>query len=456
MRRYAIRQFITLLKAGLFSVLAVFLPLMALTVIMWPVSAYAEEMMKTENVSAPLRLTLPEAYSKALMASESLAAKKEGIRQLEAAEKTIKAGFRPSASLNGQIYKYRNETEQTNIWLSASYSLFSGMRDYILLKAAGKETEAGNLELESARRNLFLNVASAYLNLYKAQKKADILKEQIRLTEKRISHLKWRADVGRSRRSEVIAAQTQLAQNKADHTAALAEIYSCQKTLGFLTGIEGEISVENPQNGTLLGLDEYIASMEKRDDIQAARKKADAYSDRADAEARKAYPTVSLSGNYYPVRHPMPNQDRRWQAAIGVEMPLYTGGQLAAGRESAESKKNAAETELAGLIRQSRMELEAAYSDYRYSEQRYAALEQAARLAAENVRLQEDDYSKMLVTNLDVLSAMTTAQSAKTALVNAEAEMRYAFYRLENLAGMPIAGSPEAKQATSSGEGEIQ
>lgn len=456
MRRYAIRQFITLLKAGLFSVL-VALPLMALSTIIYtvPVSA-AESPSQTDNKKSSVRLTLPEAYSKSLTASETLAAKKEGIRQLEAAEKTIKASFRPSVSLNGQHYKYRNEDAQTNMWLSASYSLFSGMRDYILLKAAGKETEAGNLELESARRNLFLNVASAYLNLYKAQKKADILKEQIRLTEKRISHLKWRADVGRSRRSEVIAAQTQLAQNKADHTAALAEIYSCQKTLGFLTGIDGDISVEKPKKNKILPYEEYLKNLERRDDIQAARKKADAYSDRADAEARKAYPTVSLSGNYYPVRHPMPNQDRRWQAAIGVEMPLYTGGQLAAGRESAESKKNAAETELAGLIRQSRMELEAAYSDYRYSEQRYAALEQAARLAAENVRLQEDDYSKMLVTNLDVLSAMTTAQSAKTALVNAEAEMRYAFYRLENLAGMPIADSSEAKQDKSSGEGEIQ
>ncbi|MBO4555154.1 MAG: TolC family protein [Elusimicrobiales bacterium] len=420
MSNYFRRNLFALLMAGLFMCL--------------PAIASAGEKVS---------ISLPYAYSRALSASESLAAKKEGIKQLEAAEETIKAGFRPSASLNGQISKYRNEDSQTNVWLSASYSLFSGMRDYILLKAAGKEKEAGELELAAAKRNLYLNVASAYLNLYKAQKKSAILKEQIKLTEKRISHLKWRADVGRSRKSEVIAAQTQLAQTKAEYTESLASQHSCRQALGFLTGLEGEISVEKPAKNAILPYEEYLKNLETRDDIQAARKKADAYSGRADAEARKAYPSVSLSANYYPVRHPMPNQDRRWYAAIGAELPLYTGGQLAANRENAESKKAAAEIELSGMIRQAKTELSSAYSDCKYAEERYKALEQAARLAAENVRLQEDDYSKMLVTNLDVLSAMTTAQSAKTALVNAEAEMIYAFYRLENIAG--ISAGSEAK-----------
>ena len=418
MSKYSRRHFRALLMAGLF---------ICLSGLCGPVSA-----------GEKIPLSLSVAYTKALAASEALSAKKEGISQLEAAEKTIKAGFRPSASLNGQIYKYRNEDAQTNVWLSASYSLFSGMRDYILLKAAGKEKEAGELELAAAKRSLYLNVVSAYLNLYKAQKKSAILKEQIKLIEKRISHLKWRADVGRSRRSEVIAAQTQLAQTKAEYTESLANENSCQKALGFLTGIEEEISAAKPEKNNILAYEEYLKNLESRDDIQAARKQAEAYSDKADAEARKAYPAVSLSGNYYPVRHPMPNQDRRWQVALGAEIPLYTGGQLAAGRENAESKKKTAEIELSGMIRQARTELSAAYSDCKYAEERYKALEQAAKLAAENVRLQEDDYSKMLVTNLDVLSAMTTAQSAKTALVNAEAEMLYAFYRLENIAGAPL------------------
>ena len=439
MRRNIISRFVPLNRKGLFSVLAA-LFFIACSAISYPSASFAEADAETAQEALPVPLTLSEAYSKALSASEALAAKKEGISQLEAAEKTIRASFRPSASLNGQIYKYRNEDAQTNMWLSASYSLFSGMRDYVLLKAAGKEKEAGELELASAKRSLYLNVASAYLNLYKAQKKTAILKEQIKLTEKRISHLKWRADVGRSRRSEVIAAQTQLAQTKAEYTESLANEYSCQKTLGFLTGIEGEISAAKPEKSNILPFEEYLKNLENRDDIQSARKKADAYSDRADAEARKAYPSVSLSGNYYPVRHPMPNQDRRWQVSLGAEIPLYTGGQLAANRENAESRKKAAEIELSGMIRQAKTELSAAYSDCKYAEERYKALEQAAKLAAENVRLQEDDYSKMLVTNLDVLSAMTTAQSAKTALVNAEAEMIYSFYRLENLAGISAGG----------------
>ena len=237
----------------------------------------------------------------ALSTSEELASRKEGIKQLEAAEKTIKSSFRPSLNLNGIHYKYRNEHNQTNVWFSASYTLFSGMRDYILLKASHASMEAGEMELAAAKRALFLDVVSAYLNLYRTQKENIILKNQIKVVKKRIDHLKWRVSVGRSRRSEVVAAETQLAQTEAEYTENLASEQSCVQTLSFLTGIEDvHFLPAEPAAVKAMTLGEYLKKVESREDILAAAKKADAAAYTAEAENRKAMPEVALSGNYYP------------------------------------------------------------------------------------------------------------------------------------------------------------
>lgn len=384
-------------------------------------------------------ITISDAFNMALSTSEELASRKEGIKQLEAAEKTIKSSFRPSLNLNGIHYKYRNEHNQTNVWFSASYTLFSGMRDYILLKASHASMEAGEMELAAAKRALFLDVVSAYLNLYRTQKENIILKNQIKVVKKRIDHLKWRVSVGRSRRSEVVAAETQLAQTEAEYTGNLASEQSCIQTLSFLTGMEDvHFLPAEPAAVKAMTLGEYLKKVESREDILAAAKKADAAAYTAEAENRKAMPEVALSGNYYPLKEPMPAQDRLWYAALEVSVPLYTGGKIAAGKESAMAARNAAGMALRQALRSARNGVRTAYSDYEYAGQRYKTLKKAARLARENVRLQEEDYSKMLVTNLDVLSAMNTAQSAETALLRAEIEMLYAFYKLENISGAPL------------------
>ena len=110
-------------------------------------------------------ITLSEAYMLSLAKSEQLAQQAEGISQLEAAERLLDASFRPSLGINASQSKQQGSASATKGYLSGSYSLYSGMRDYISLKAAAARTKAAELDLARARQQLYLGVAQAYLNL---------------------------------------------------------------------------------------------------------------------------------------------------------------------------------------------------------------------------------------------------------------------------------------------------
>ncbi|HNW44608.1 MAG TPA: TolC family protein, partial [Elusimicrobiales bacterium] len=103
-------------------------------------------------------ITLGEAYSLALAKSEQLAQQTEGIKQLEAAEELLKAAFRASLDLNAAQSKQQNSASATKGYLSGSYTVFSGMRDYISQKAAAARTGGAKLDLSRARQQLYLGV----------------------------------------------------------------------------------------------------------------------------------------------------------------------------------------------------------------------------------------------------------------------------------------------------------
>lgn len=401
----------------------------------------AAPLQAQEFSTASMRpINMGEAYKLALARSETLAQQAEGIKQLEAAESSIGAAFRPSFDLNASQGKQQNSPSSTKVYLSGSYALFSGMRDYISAKAASARTGAARLDLERARQQLYLNVTQEYLNLFLAQQEVFIRREQMDVTSRRIKELEARANIGRSRQSEVVAARTQLAQDKASYLAAAAGERLAQQALLFITGLDSDLAPQELSISRGAPLEEYLKLALLRPDLAARRKSLEAYNYLADIQDHNLWPSVEVSANYYAVRRPMPSPANRWDGTIALNLPLYTGGAAGALKDSAYAARRSAELELQLQERQALTDVRSAFEERKYAMLETGSLREALALAADNARYQQEDYKLGLVTNLDVLTALNSVLQTRLALSGARAQEIFSLLKLETTAGL------EAKQ----------
>ena len=374
---------------------------------------------------AARQLTLDEAFSLAAEKSEALAVSGVGLKQLEAARNQFRSALRPGISGIASETLADGSRRKAQAAINLTYSVFSGMRAYIAVRASGLRTEAARLELARARQNLYLGVAAAYINLSALRQEVSVRRAQLVVTAGRIKELEDRAAIGRSRQGEVLASKAQLAQEEASLAAALSDENSAQLELSFLTGLEGEVSPRAATAPALPDLQPYLARARSRFDVAAARRALEASELDADSQARLNWPSLDLGANYY-LKRPAPAQDSRWDAGLTLRVPLYSGGY---------NDASAAKLSLALAERSAATEVRQAHSSLEHSLTVIASLEKALALAEENSVLQAKDYVYGLVTNLDVLNAMNTVLQTRLNLDQAKARAALAAERLATAAG---------------------
>ena len=264
--------------------------------------------------------------------------------------------------------------------------------------------------------------------------------DQMDVTAKRITELEARADIGRSRKSEVVAAQTQLAQDKASYLNSAASERLAQQALIFITGLDTDLAPEELLLAREGGLEDYLKLALLRPDLAARRKALESYDYLAQIQDHNLWPTVALAADYYIVRSPMPSPTDRWDGTIALNVPLYTGGTAAAQKDSAYSAKRSAALALQLSERQALTEVRSAYEEHKYSILQADSLKEALALASDNAKYQQDDYKMGLVTNLDVLTALNSVLQTRLALLQAKVQGNFTLVKLETAAGL------EAKQ----------
>ncbi|HOJ86746.1 MAG TPA: TolC family protein [Elusimicrobiales bacterium] len=406
-----------------------------LIVICVSISLYSQEF----STSTMRPMNLNEAFNLSLKRSEMLASKKEYIKELEAQEKSLTSNILPKISFNINTVKKEDISLFTKGYLSTNYQFFSGMKDYIAIKAMGDKQKSASMLIEDAKRNLYMDVVEAYWNLFNAQKVVGIFKEKIELDNKRIDELKKRVKIGRSRESEVVSAVSQLMQDKASYLDSILNERISQEIIKFLTGVDYDIvPVDYNYDYKNYELSYYLEMAKKRPDIESKRLDVSYYRRMYEGEKNNFYPSIVTSANLYPLISPLSQQNNRWDISVYLNMPIYSAGELKAKKDLSFSSLKTAEIELELAIRQAESEVRQAFEEARYSRLRTESIRDALISAKQNVQYQEEDYRLGLVTNLDVLNSMNDLLQLKISLSKAEAEEKILAERLRIVSGENI------------------
>jgi len=397
----------------------------------------------------PAALTLDDCYKAALKQSEAVA--EQGELAVQASEHVWQATGSLLPTVNGVAsYLREDQSGQTNslkktvapttqplVKVTADQPLFRGGREYFGIRQAGKLADAQKCSRQQAEVSLYRDVVQAFYNVLSIEKDIKGLGGELASYDGRIKELEGRVQIGRSRTSEILAAQSAQAGLQGQAEQLKGQLAVARESFSFLTGIDRSaiLADAEPSATALEPLERYLGGLERRPDVAAAALRAEAANAGLWSARCALLPSVDLIGNYYLKRSGI-SEDIKWDAQVALTVPLFAGGANLSRIREASSVERQNKLESSRVSRLAEQDIRTLYSRVVSDRALVSALAAAADLAERNYGEQASDYRLGLVTNVDVLQALASAQDSKRALDRASYVLNGDMLALQAASGM--------------------
>lgn len=261
---------------------------------------------------------------------------------------------------------------------------------------------------DATELNLYELVINSFYNLQIAQTDVKNVQELLKYSKERVKEIRDRAQIGRSRRSEVVEAEAQLMIAESQYQQTLIALDEAKRLFNFYTGIDPEKNELKDEDPKFAGtLSEYLQKIQDRPDIQASRQDA-RLADRQVSIAKGGhYPSLDFIGNYYLTRTGVLSTSD-WDVGFALSIPLYEGGSVSADVREATHGRRIAELQYKENLRAAERNVSFNYQSIIQLQSQLKILKEALSKSQEAYRLIQQDYKLGLVTNLDVLQSLNT------------------------------------------------
>ena len=393
--------------------------------------ARAQENAAPIPASAPGSLSLEECYRLALIQSETVAIQKEAISRATA--QIFNAASQGLGNVDFIIERTFQDNQKSNLSGSNSSGTFFGDPNvqeskfrisqplFQGFKAIGALTGAGSYRREQteawirAKELLYTDVARAFYNVLRYEKEIEINQGVRELLQKRIQELEDREKIGRSRVSEVITAKTNLKILEADLAAAQGALATVRYLLEFLTGTElGErkLDEETSEEVSSQTLTEHLKKAATRSDVKAAEQ-AVKTAWRGILVAQSGFwPTITLDHNQYTRREGnLANLD--FDTLFRFDVPLFSGGETVGQVKDSLGILRQKKLYFSLAKRQAELDIKQSYQVWLSAKETNELLKEAVQDAENNYATQSEEYTRSLVSNLDVLAALESLHNTR-------------------------------------------
>lgn len=382
-------------------------------------------------------LTLDEAYGKALKTAESVTRTQVSVEIAEAEYRRRLSVLWPDLSLNvsEQIQDVPGTTTSSGSSIQSTFvrrsrpevnlalnkTLFAGLREFAGVESAKASTRQAQAQKRRALQLIYSEVAEAFYGVIARQKEIEVVQIRQKVLVDRATQLQRFERNGRSRPSERLLVLAESKDVEADVEGLKAALSRSRALLEFWVQESArEPLVETSASlSPLPPLEECIQDTKNRPDLEAIRANVDV----AIADMRVAkgdyWPTIDLQAKYYPYRVGYLS-DIDWDLLLLLNYPFFQGGRTKAEVRKASLARRQLELDLSESERRAKLDVTNSYEELTALAARSRALKEATDLYEKNYSLQADEYRLGLVTNLDVLAALSQLYQTKRQAVTNE------------------------------------
>jgi cobalt-zinc-cadmium efflux system outer membrane protein len=312
--------------------------------------------------------------------------------------------------------------------------------------ALTRDAAAAALDVEATRRQARWAGSQAWLELWEAQARAQLLEGAVADAARLASMTQERTDAGASPRVDALRSGADLARARADATQAHELVAAAALRLAgaLALDVEGPLSAEGVatfSEGTLQ-LESLFSSSEQHPALGREREHLRAAELHLEAERRQRWPLVTpqVSLNQFDPSFSGPD----FIFGLSVELPVLSQRSGPVGRATAQ--QHLAQTSLALQRRALRTALQEGARRATGAHARVLALRAEVLPALEETRkLTDEGYQAGYFDLVRVLDARRTLLETKLALVEAEAAWARAMNDVELAAGVSLLEGAHAK-----------
>lgn len=395
---------------------------------------------------SPEGLTLRQAFDSALRASEAIAVSEARLRETEALYRQALGASLPQLAVSGESsWQDRRGSNQfgkpdSEVALTLLKTGLSGYRELAAIRGSKHAANERRQLKRRAEQLLLGDVSGAFFGLLLARENVTATQELIKLAEARLTELRERVRVGRSREADAIGQQFQVSSLRSQLEESARQGQARADLLGYLT--RSSVTGVKPAQAPFLELpplERFLKRLEDRPDIVAAREAALAAAAVVRLARADRLPELGLRGNWYAHR-PTAQLNNRWDASVTLDVPVWTWGAATAAVEAAKAGLTQEELTLQALRRSAELEVRNAYRDYLSARDQLELRRQALELAKRDHSLQDRDEKRGLVTSLEALESLNRLNGARLAANSALLSVRLASISLDIASGERLDG----------------
>jgi NodT family efflux transporter outer membrane factor (OMF) lipoprotein len=382
------------------------------------------------------------------VSNQNVAAAVAAYAQARATLAEQRAGWYPSVSLGAGVTraggKARSSTGNT-----AQASLSAGWEPDLWGKlganvsSAQASAQASQAELASATLSAQATLATSYFSLREADAEIELVQRAVEGYERSLQITQNRYTQGVAAKSDVLQAQTQLANTRADLATLRSQRAQYEHAIAVLVGVA-------PGNFTLApapwvqGVPAVPAGLpstllQRRPDIAAAERAVAAANADIGVQRSAYFPSLTLSasaGTSGPKVGDLFDASRSlWSVGLSIAQTVFDAGAIAARVEGARAAHDAAVARYRQAVLAAFQDVEDQLSSSRTLSEQLSLRQQASEAADETERQVLNRYRAGQVNYTEVVTAQASALSARRALVQLQASRQTAAVALMQALG---------------------
>ena len=344
-------------------------------------------------------------------------------------------------------------SNSTSLSLSTNIPIFTGLEIPNQYALAKLNLKAAIADLEKAKEDISINIASAYLQVLFDQELYQVALGQVELSKEQLARISRLAELGKASPAEVAEAKARVAQ---DEMNAVQADNNYQLALLDLSQL---IELETPEGFTLsapateLDLvaltppDEvYQIALTSKADIQAAQYRLEGSKHSIRIAQSAFYPQLSLGGslstNYYSSLNRSFSQqmDNNFKKYVGfnLSVPIFNRFATRNRVRTARLQQENYSLQLDNTKKTLYKEIQQAWYTALASESKYTSSSTATNASAESFKLMSEKYDNGKATAVEYNEAKQNLMKAQSDELQAKYEYLFRTKRLDFYKGIPI------------------
>ncbi len=405
--------------------------------------------------AAPVRWNLGDVVSAALVNHPLIGQADAGTRAAAARRGQAASALLPQAAAaagwswseaHSATTGNQEHTTATTVKGTVSQLLTDFGRTGASIAKAGDLAAASAQSARSSRVEVMFAAEVAYFNVLRAVNLQGVRRETLRQREALQRQAQAFFDAGLKARIDVVRAEANLYQARADAASVEHEVRTARLILLNRMGIDGPLDFElegAPAMVEAAGTREdwLREADEKHPDLGALRLQLAAARNNRLAADRGDNPSITASGSLgWSGTDELPS-DRAWSLGAQLNVPVFNGHLTRQQTAEAEALVAAAEFALGDRRRQIRLQVEQAEQAMQDAVEQVAASEKAREAFAENLRLATGRYEAGAADIIEMIDAQVQMTTAETNLVQARFDQGTALAALYRALGrLPQSG----------------